>query len=546
MTLFALLLFAAAVGYGIARWLKLPAMPVLIGSGMIISGFLPADFKLGDGAAGSQGAAMQFLEFGLVFLVFASGVELNPSRFAKHGRTVAWVGVIQFAASALVGFGTSLWVGFGKIESCYIGFGLAASSTLVVLRLLRMRHAMFEPFGRVVTGVLLLQDAILIAVIVVLSRFEDGLAGIAAGLASAGLLGGVAWTAQKQVIPRLIRKMKPDEESLLLWLMAVLFGFVGIAFWLGLPPIVGAFAGGFAFSAFPLNGLVRGQLSSLADFFLALFFVVLGALVGIPAAGHWWTALQFSAIVLLITPPLVAILAEWRGLNTRASIESGLLLAQTSEFSLLLGVSGFALGHLSAAGFEVLAMTTLITMTLTPWIGQERVAHVLLRLHPFRRRHHPTHPPSGHVLILGFGSAGMWTVKPLRSQGHEVLVVDDDAVVCRELNRLGIPVLRGDGSEEHVLEQAGADSARLIIASMRRVGDALKVLSQVEGVPVIARVFEEEEAEQIRAAGGVPVMNSDAAADTFLAWFAANDRLLNRSTAHGGNETATGDHPPQS
>jgi Kef-type K+ transport system membrane component KefB len=548
MTLFALLLLAAAFSYGIARWLKLPTMPVLIGTGMVlnISGFLPTDFQLGDGAERSQGAAMQFLEFGLVFLVFASGVELNPRRFVKHGRAVAWVGVIQFAISALIGFGTARWVGFGSMEASYIGFGLAASSTLVVLRLLRMRHAMFEPFGRVVTGVLLLQDAILVVVIVVLARFEEGPMGIGTGLASAGLLGGVAWTAQRQVIPRLIQKMKPDEESLLLWLMAVLFGFVGIAFWLGLPPIVGAFAGGFAFSAFPLNGLVRGQLSSLADFFLALFFVVLGALVGIPAAGHWWSALQFSAIVLLITPPLVTLLAEWRGLNTRASIESGLLLAQTSEFSLLLGVSGFALGHLSAAGFEIMAMTTLITMTLTPFIGQERMADLLLRLHPFRRRQRPNQPPSGHVLVLGFGSAGMWTVKPLRAQGLEVLVVDDDAVVCQELNRLGIPVLRGDGAEEHILKQAGAANARLVIASMRRVGDALKVLRQVEGVPVIARVFEEEEAERVRAAGGIPVMNSEAAAETFMAWFAANDRLRTRSHSPDAHETAAGKSPPQS
>lgn len=527
MTLFAFLLLAAAIGYGVSRWLRLPAMPVLIGCGMLLnlSGFLPPDFHLGGGAKGTRGAATQALEFGLVFLVFASGVELNPRRFARRGRAVAWVGLVQFAVSAAIGFVTARLFGFGAMESSYIGFGLAASSTLVVLRMLRLRHAMFEPFGRVVTGVLLLQDALSIMVIVVLVRFQDGPWGIAAGLGAVSLLGGVAWVAQRQIIPRLIRKMKPDEESLLLWLMAVLFGFVGIAFWLGLPPIVGAFAGGFAFSAFPLNGLVRGQLSSLADFFLALFFVVLGALVGVPAADHWWSAIQFSAIVLLLTPPLVAALAEWRGLNTRASIESGLLLAQTSEFSLLLGVSGFAAGHLSAEGFEVLAMTTLITMTLTPFIGQERVAQLLLRLHPFRRRPASSKPPAGHVLVLGFGSAGMWTVKPLRAQGHEVLVVDDDAAVCHDLNRLGVPVMRGDGSEEHVLARAGAADAKLIIASMRRVGDCLKVLSHIEGVPVLARVFEEEEAEQIRAAGGIPVMNSEAAAETFLAWLEANDHL---------------------
>jgi ornithine carbamoyltransferase len=60
---------------------------------------------------------------------------------------------------------------------------------------------------------------------------------------------------------------------------------------------------------------------------------------------------------------------------------------------------------------------------------------------------------------------------------------------------------------------------------MRRVGDALNVLRHVKDVPVVARVFEEEDAEKIRQAGGVPVMNSMAAADTFMAWVENNDRV---------------------
>ena len=532
MNLFALLLLTAAFAYGVARWLKLPSLPLLIASGMALnlSGLVPPDFGLGDMGENDDdshtGAAVRILEFGLVFLVFASGIELTPRRFAKHGRTVAWVGGLQFAVFAAIGIATARWlIGFGWLEAVYLGFGLAASSTLVVLRQLRMRQAMFEPFGRVVTGVLLLQDAALVLVIVVLSRVMDGFSSLAIGLGEVVLLGGVAWLAQRHLIPKLVRKMKPDEESLLLWLVAVLFVFVGIAFLLGLPPIVGAFAAGFAFSAFPLNGLVRGQLSSVTDFFHALFFVALGALVGVPDLSQWWHALQFSLMVLVFTPPLVTAIAEWRGMHTRASIETGLLISQTSEFSLLLGLSGLALGHVSATGFEVLAMTTMITMTVTPFIGQERVARALLPFHPFRRRVPVPESPQGHVLVLGFGKAGMWTINPLRDAGEHVLVVDDDAAVCKELSRRNIEVLRGDGSEEHMLDRAGAAKAKLVICSMRRIGDAIKVLETLKGVPVMVRVFEKYESEAVERAGGIPIQNAEAAADTFMAWLNANDRV---------------------
>jgi hypothetical protein len=73
----------------------------------------------------------------------------------------------------------------------------------------------------------------------------------------------------------------------------------------------------------------------------------------------------------------------------------------------------------------------------------------------------------------------------------------------------------------------------LVIASMRRVGDALKVLEHVRDVPVVARVFEEDEAAQIRAAGGIPVMNSQAAAETFIEWFAAPSDTESKADGQG-------------
>ena len=521
MNAFALLLATAAVAYGLARYFRLPSIPILIGAGMSLSlaGLAPKEIEIGgDGAA-------DMLELGLVFLVFASGVELNPRRFKRFGKAVLWVAGVQFALAMGVGFLCARWLGLETLEAVYMGGGLAASSTLVVLRHLQNRRAMFEPYGRVVTGVLLLQDVALVLLIVLLSRVDGGGWDVGKALFEVLVMGGIAWIAQRFVIPKLVFRVKPDEENLLLWLVAVLLAFVGVASWLDLPLIAGAFAGGFVFSAFPLNGLVRGQLSSLVDFFQAMFFVALGAILGVPEPGLWMQAALYSVVVLVVTPPLVALVAERRGLNARAGIEAGLLLAQTSEYSLLLGLSGVVLGHVSPDTFSILALTTVVTMTLTPVLGREQVANFLLPFHPLRKKGRIADVPEGHVLILGFGSAGMWTLKPLLAQGVKVLVVDDDAVVCAALAKKGIPFLRGDGAEVDVLEKAGARNAKLVIASMRRVGDALTVLRYVQGVPVVVRVFEEEDANLIRRAGGKPVMNSMAAADTFMAWLENNDRV---------------------
>jgi CPA2 family monovalent cation:H+ antiporter-2 len=529
MTLFALLLLTAAASHALARLLRVPVIPLLLVAGMLLS--------LGDWIGHASGLpdgrfpAEPILEFGLAFLVFASGVELNPRRFSRHLPAVLWTAFLHFTLSAAVGLGVALLLGHTWLVAVYVAFGLSASSTLVVLRQLGARRAMFEPFGRIVTGVLLLQDLAYVFLIVIMTHLPGGLQGVATGLLGTLVLGAVAWLCQRRLLPWVLRHSTPDEETLLLWLFAVLSIFLAAGAYLNLPLVAAAFFAGFIFSAFPLNGLVRGQLSSLSQFFLAIFFVALGWRVGIPDLGVLWQAVQLSLVVMVITPPLVAAVAEWRGMTARGSIEAGLLLAQTSEYSLVLAISGLALGHIPFEIFSVITLTTVITMALTPLLGTERMASALLPLHPLRRRRRGFDAPRGHVLVLGFGSAGMWLIKPLRAAGHQIVVVDDDAVVHAELTRRGIECIRGDGSDPATLERAGASQARVILATMRRVSDALKVLEHVKDVPVVVRVAEHDEHHLVKSLGGIPVLSTDNAVDAFFDWFVTTELISARQAA---------------
>ena len=158
-------------------------------------------------------------------------------------------------------------------------------------------------------------------------------------------------------------------------------------------------------------------------------------------------------------------------------------------------------------------------MMLSPFLTREGVIRRLLHGYSFLARVPTTAAPRGHVLMLGFGAAGMWVVKPLRAAGHQVLVVDDDAAVIANLKQRDIPCLRGDAADANVLRRAGATEARLILVATRRVRDAEEIIRRVPGVPVIVRVFETADAERIRALGGTPILNSHAAADAFMVWF---------------------------
>ena len=129
--------------------------------------------------------------------------------------------------------------------------------------------------------------------------------------------------------------------------------------------------------------------------------------------------------------------------------------------------------------------------------------------------------------MLGFGAAGRWVLKELSDAGHKVVVVDDDPAVIAQLEKMDVRCILGCGSERHVLDAAGANHARAILCSMRRVTDAENVLRLVHGIPILARVFEAADAERVRKLGGIPVPNSSASARRFIDWLDTQEAQKN-------------------
>lgn len=510
MTELALMLAAAAVGFTIAQWLRLPVIPILLVLGFVVSL---------SGVAPDREVALFVVELGLAVLVFAAGIELNPRRFRHQTLPVLWVATAQFLVIGLAGFATAHLLGHTGVTALYIALAVAASSTLVVIRHLKTRQQMFEPFGRLVTGVLLIQDVLLIIAIVVLSRLEDGLGAVGDGLGGLAVLAAFAVALNAWVVPWVVNRLKLDEESLLLGGLALLFVFLGGCAFLGMPLIAGAFLAGFVLSAFPVNGLMRGLLGSISDFFQAIFFIAVGAVVVITDPSVVWQALALALVVLLLTPFVVAAVAEWQGFSCRAAVESGLLLAQASELSLVVALVGYGLGQLSMEVFSTIALASVITMVLTPFIANDAMTWFLLRWHPSRKSTVRQRAHENHVLVVGFGGGGMWVVKPLLAAGHKVLVIDDDPAVVQQLGIKKIACLRGDGSDPLLLDKAGAKKALLIIAAIPRTDDILKIIGMAEGTPVVARVFESASAEAVRRAGGTPVLTAQAAVEKFMEWF---------------------------
>ena len=520
MTAIAILLLAAAIAFGLSKLLRLPAIPLLLLSGAglnLLAGH--AAYKV------PQDLISEMIQIGLAVLVFTAGVELSPRRMRGRTRALTILALTQFFMLGACGVLTAVFLGYSWMTALYLGCALSASSTLVVVRHLQQRRQMFEPYGRLVLGVLLLQDIFIILIMVALLKSPQGWLMLCNGVANAVALGIFALGVHRWLVPYIVKRMKLDDEELMLAALAALFAFSTMAHLLDLPFLVGAFFAGFAISAFPMNGLVRGMLGSLSGFFLALFFISAGAFLTIPSLETLGHSLIFMVVLILVTVFLVAIVAEVLGYSSRAAVEAGLLLSQTSEFSLLLALTGVASGQVTAEIFSMIALITVSTMTLTPLISRESVALRLVKWHPrYRSGEAACEVMQNHAVLLGYGRAGPRTVTALKERGISMVVVDEDAGVIRQLIAQGIPCVQGNGSDLRTLERAHCREAKVVFCSMRRTRDAQLALNYLKDSPVkvIVRVFETFEEDMVRATGGQPVQTAFAAAAQFLEWTEVN------------------------
>lgn len=506
----ALLLVAASIGHALARGLQLPPTPLLVAVG----------FALGLTGALEPAFLEESLVLGITFLVFAAGVELDPTRVRQQKGAALAVGLLQFVLLGALGFGAATVLGYDLQTAVYLALALTASSTLVAVRVLQRRRQLFEPFGRLVIGVLLLQDLLVILVIPILTEMPEGTAAVVRGVGATLLLAALAGPLLRALIPRVLARLALDEELLLLVVLAHLFSFLFLAGQLGIPLVAAAFVAGVALSSFPVNGVVRGQLTSISDFFTGIFFTALGASLGLPTGTELMHAAVLGAVVVVVTPLVVAIVAEKTGLSARPAIVSGLLLAQTSEFSLVVGLQGVAVGQLAPGPFRVIVLVTIVTMVLTPLlVSNDRLALLLLRLHPSRRRRETEIPPENHVLLLGAGSSGMPLLETLVISPYPVVVIDDDPGVVERIRAAGVDAYRGDAADPALLTRCGIARARVVVSTVRRPEDNISLLSRAGDVPVLVRAFEEADARWLAARGGTPVTFGDAAAATFLEWF---------------------------
>jgi len=311
-------------------------------------------------------------EFGIMFLLFLLGLNLQPQELLRMVSKTTQVTVFSSLAFWGVGFALSMAFGFALEEALLVGAAATFSSTIVGLKLLPTTMLHHQRTGEVIISILLLQDLIAIVLLLVVQGSASGslqMMDLLKLLVALPVLIGFAWLVERHVLIRLIRKFDKIQEYIFLMTIGWCLGMAELAGRLGLSVEIGAFIAGVVLASSPIALFIAESLKPLRDFFLVLFFFALGAGFDIGLIDEvLLPALVLAAAMMALKPPVFRWLLQRTGESEKRSHEVGYRLGQMSEFSLLLAVLAFENGVIGAEASYLIQLSTLLTFLVSSYL----------------------------------------------------------------------------------------------------------------------------------------------------------------------------------
>ena len=524
LTSMAIVLGIALIGGMAVRLIRLPVV-----LGYLISGIVIGPYGLG--LVRDVAEVETLATIGVALLMFTLGIEFSLKTLRKVGNVAVFGGAAQIVATVALGIMVGWLLGWPIREAILFGFFISLSSTIIVLKTLMDRGELGSPHGRVMIGILLVQDLSVVPMMVILpSLGESGMA----------LLGSLGWAILKAILflgaiivlgfwglPWLMKRVAEvrARELFLLTVVCLCLGAAFGAYYVGLSFALGAFLAGLLVSESEYAHQAMADIRPLRDIFAVLFFVSLGMLID-PSfvAAHPGEVVIVVVAIVLGKFVITSLVPKVFGYSDKTTLFVGSGLFQIGEFSFVLAALALELDIISNDLYSLTITAAVITMLLTPFamglnsglyhwmIQKERMAKF------FSSRLDPGTLDEGkqitnHVVICGYGQVAKNLGRVLERRKFSYLVIDIDPRVIDAAREREIPCVYGDASNPEILAQAELGKAKVLvvtfpdpIATRLAVENARRINPRLN---VVARIHGDEDAEVLRKLGVAELVRPD-------------------------------------
>lgn len=366
----ALILTAGAVTTLIFRRIKQPLV-----LGYIIAGFLVGPHINFLPSVTDHHNIDIWAEIGVIFLLFSLGLEFSFKKLMRVGGAASITAFVEIAFITVAGYYSGKWMGWSTMDSLFLGGMLASSSTTIIIRAFDELGVKTKQYARIVFGVLVVEDIVVILLMVLLSTIAvtKQFAGAEILFTISKLLFFLAlwFIAGIFLLPTFLKKAKTllDEETLLILSIGLCLGMVVLATQVGFSAELGAFIMGSIIAETTSAEKVEHLTKPVKNLFGAVFFVSVGMMIDPQAIVQYgWPVVCVTLLTLfgkLFSTTLGALIS---GQPLKQSVQVGMSMAQIGEFAFIVATLGLSLGVISDFLFPVAVGASAITTFTTPYL----------------------------------------------------------------------------------------------------------------------------------------------------------------------------------
>lgn len=503
---------------GVAWFTRLLRQPIVIA--YIFAGIAAGPLIFNIIQKGSDDFAL-FSQLGVILLLFIIGLSLNFNYIKKIGKIAVIGGIGQAIFTAAIAFGIlQFFFDFATLPALYLSIAITFSSTIIITKLLSDSKQTDSLYGRHTIGLLLVQDviAIILMIFLTISGEGGGLSESVIKLLLGGLflISGVILMA-KYILPFILKRIADSTEFLFLFSIAWCFFLAYLAESLGFSYEIGAIAAGIALGSSPYQPEINARITPLKDFFLIIFFILLGAELNFSTLNSAVIPSIALALFILVGNPLILyILYRSMKFTRKTSLFIGLTAAQVSEFGFVLLYLGRESGHVGEPEIAIFTLVALSTIFISAYLityneAVSRFLNPLLSI--FKKKDYEQieeKAPIYDIWVIGYHRIGWNIVNALRGKNSSFAVIDFDPTVIETLGKAKIPAYFIDVGDASLLSELPLDKAKLIISTIPNIESQLALIRHIKShsseTVVIANAPEAKYMSSLYGAGADYVM----------------------------------------
>lgn len=365
----ALILISASIITLLFKWLKQPLV-----LGYIVAGLLAGPYVHIFPTVGDIANINIWAEIGVVFLLFALGLEFSFKKLINVGSTAFITATTEVISMLLIGYMVGYLLGWGTMNSIFLGGMLSMSSTTIIIKAFDDLGLRSQRFTGIVFGTLVVEDLIAILMMVLLSTMA-----VSKDFVGEELLVSVLkvvfflilwFLIGIFILPAFLKKVKKlmNNETLLIVSLGLCLGMVVLATYTGFSAALGAFIMGSILAETIEAEHIEHIIQPVKDLFGAIFFVSVGMLVN-PAVlvEYAWPVIIITLVTIIGKAIFSSLGVLLSGESLNISIKSGFSLAQIGEFAFIIAGLGVSLKVLDPFISPIIVAVSVITTFTTPY-----------------------------------------------------------------------------------------------------------------------------------------------------------------------------------